>query len=356
MSESAKRHALWVSTSVTTRGGIATFVRTMHDTPLWLQWHIRHIATHRDGTIPSRVLAYLRAWPRILQEFLWHRPSLVHIHMASDGSFYRKSAIVWLAKVTRTPVVLHIHGAEFHRFHRESSRPMRRFIRHTIEAPDVVIALGTQWRTRITALAPAAEVVVVPNATHLARPVAQPKSDERIEVLFLGRVGARKGTFELIDTWSAIVSDPARAHLTIAGDGEVDRARQLVNEHAADGTVTVLGWVDPDQVTQLIEHSHVLVLPSHNEGQPMAILEALAHGLCVIATDVGGIADLIGDGCGMLIPVADPAELASALNTAITDPAQRSTLSINGFHRAAEEFDAISVAARLDEIYRAVVQ
>lgn len=351
---------LWVSTSMATRGGVASFVRTMRETDLWTQWHVRHVATHRDGSPAQRVGAYLRALPALLGE-AWRRPAIVHIHMSSYGSFFRKSVVVWLSALLRLPVVLQVHGGEFHRFHATAPAPLRWYIRVTVESARVVIALGTTWQQRLQTLAPKAEVVVVPNAVRPARLVAQPAPGEPVQMLFLGRVSESKGTFDLLDAWAAAIGDGTRARLTVAGDGEVERARQRVAKLGLEASVDVPGWVPAEDVLSLLERAQVLVLPSHNEGQPMAILEAMAHGLCVVATDTGGIPDLIGDQCGVdrcgvLVPLGDIAALTAALTRVVTAPEERIRLGSNALQRIRDEFDVAVVSRRFDEIYRTVLR
>ena len=95
------------------------------------------------------------------------------------------------------------------------------------------------------------------------------------------------------------------------------KARNRAEELGIADQVRVTGWVAPAQVEPLLSGSHVLVLPSTFEGQPMAVLEAMAHGLCVVATDVGGVSDLI-DECGVLIPVGDLGSLVDALRHVIS--------------------------------------
>ena len=97
-SGSPAKSALWVSTSMSTHGGIASFVRTMRETPLWAEWNVRHVATHRDGSKADRVVAFVVAVPAFVKELICRRPSVVHIHMSSDGSFYRKSLLVWISR------------------------------------------------------------------------------------------------------------------------------------------------------------------------------------------------------------------------------------------------------------------
>ncbi|MBO0885583.1 MAG: glycosyltransferase family 4 protein [Mycobacterium sp.] len=350
------RRVLWVSTSLDTRGGVASYVRTMRETALWNQWRIRHVATHCDGSRTRRILIFVRALPALLAEVL-RRPAIVHVHMSSYGSFFRKSVVVWLCALLQLPVVLQVHGGEFHRFHAAAPVPLQWYIRRTVESAAVVIALGARWQRRRQELAPKADVVAVPNGIRLAAPVPQPAPEEPVRVLFLGQISEGKGTFDLLDAWSAAFgAADSVAQLTIAGDGELDRARRRVAELGLGASVHLPGWVSGPEVEALLCRSHVLVLPSHNEGQPMAILEAMAHGLCVVATDTGGIPDLIGDGCGLLVRVGEPSELAEALTRVVTRPDLRVELSGKAIQRAREQFDVTVVADRIDQLYRAVLR
>ena len=348
--------ALWVSTSLDTRGGVSSVVRMMRDTDFWDQWHVRHVATHRDGSISKRIVTFLGALPLLLRELVLRRPAIVHVHMGSNGSFFRKSIVVWLSRLSRLPVVIHVHSGNFHQFQADAPLLLRWYIRVTIESAAAVVALGATWQLRLQALAPKADVVVIPNAVRPASSIAQPAPGEPVRVLFLGRVGEPKGTFELLDAWAVALSDGMHAQLTIAGDGEVDRARAQVAELGLGASVDILGWVPAQDVQGLLEYSHVLVLPSHNEGQPMAILEAMGHGLCVVATDVGGIPDLVDNRCGLLVPVGDTSALAAALTRVVTHTDERVMFSNNALQRIRNDFDLSVVARRYDELYRSVLQ
>ena len=188
------------------------------------------------------------------------------------------------------------------------------------------MALGDAWATRLRVIAPTARITVIPNAVRPRRRVTQPAPGEPVHVVFLGRIGDHKGAFRLLDAWAELARDPdfdagrrKVATLTIAGDGEVERARRRIRELRLEDTVELREWLSESDVGELLDRAQVLVLPSRNEGQPMAVLEAMARGLCIIASDVGGLPEMIGGGCGVIVPPDDIEAIAAALRLVVDD-------------------------------------
>ena len=142
--------------------------------------------------------------------------------------------------------------------------------------------------------------------------------------------------------------------MTIAGDGEVERARRRIQELRLEDTVEVREWLSESDVGELLDRAQVLVLPSRNEGQPMAVLEAMARGLCVIASDVGGLPEMIGGGCGVLVSPDDIEAIAAALRLVVYDDELRARYGAAAYARVADQFDVRTVWRRLDALYREV--
>ncbi|GAB0104497.1 glycosyltransferase family 4 protein [Nocardia sp. JMUB6875] len=353
-----QQRALWVSTSMGTRGGVASFVRDMRATPLWDEWHIDHVATHRDGSIATKLAAFQVSIFVYLYRLLVRRPAVVHLHMSSYGSFPRKYLFELLARALRIPVVLHVHGSDFSVFYTEASRALRAAIRDSLSGAAVVIALGEPWAEALRGISPRARITVVSNAIRPNTPVEQ-GSGRPVQVLFLGEVGERKGTFTLLEAWHRMMTEHAAVpppRLLVAGDGAVERARKMVADLGCASSVEIAGWLEPHRVPELLNASQVLVLPSHREGQPMAILEAMARGLCVVTCPVGGIPDLIDERCGVMVEPGDAEELADALGLVIGDDALRERLGAAALQRVREEFDIDVVWRRFDGLYREITR
>jgi glycosyltransferase involved in cell wall biosynthesis len=347
---------LWVSTSRSTRGGVATYVRNAEATDLWRRWEITHIATHGDGSKLHKVALFVRGVARLAVE-LTRGADLVHVHASARGSLVRKAVVIRLCRLARVPIVVHLHDGTFEEFYRRLRKPAQRFVRRTLEYSDVVIALGPHWAVRLQGLFPGIDVRAISNGvSHRSpQPVDQPEAG--VHVLFLGQIGELKGTFDLLTAWGAMrwrdeCSDP---RLIIAGNGDVDRARALRDTLPNASSVEIFDWLEPAAVEALLDSAHVFVLPSTHEGQPMSVIEAMAHGLCIVASGVGGVPDLVEDGStAILLPPRDPVRLAATLERVITDAELRRRLGAAAWRRSAA-FDLNTLADRLDEVYLSVL-
>jgi glycosyltransferase involved in cell wall biosynthesis len=298
------------------------------------------------------VIAFITGTASFVRELVIRRPAMVHLHTASRGSFARKSILAWISRCATVPVVMHIHGAGFMEFYSRSPRLLQFYIRLTLQGADAVIALGETWAGALRQIAPSARIAVISNAVEPRTPVDQPGPGEPVHVLFLGEIEDRKGAFLLLDAWSQLAdgSFPGGADLVMAGGGAVAEAQNRVEQLGIADQVQVTGWVAPAQVELLLSAAHILVLPSTFEGQPMAVLEAMAHGLCVVATDVGGVSDLVDD-CGVLLPVRSLTSLIDALRNVISDTERRAELASRAFRRMQERFDVNVTWRALDALY-----
>jgi glycosyltransferase involved in cell wall biosynthesis len=357
----AERRALWVSTSTQTRGGIASYVRIMQQTPLWNDWNIRHVATHRDGSAAEKIAAFALGALLFVVELIRFRPTVIHLHASTRGSFVRKAILFWISRPTRVPVILHMHGSGFQADYENSPRPVQTVIRATLCRANAFVTLGEVWAARMRVIAPTARITAIPNAVRLACRAGQPASDEPTRVVFLGRIGDHKGTFRLLDAWAKLACEPGfstkggnLATLTLAGDGETEQARRRIKELCVEDTVQVHDWLSEGKAAELLDRAQVLVLPSRNEGQPMAVLEAMARGLCVIASDVGGLPEMIGDGCGVMISPDDTEAITAALREVVYNRELRARYGAAAYARVEDQFDTAIIGRRLDALYREV--
>lgn len=343
---------LMLGTDLAGQGGVATVVTLLGQSGLFEREGVHYVATHAGGGKLAKAAAALSGMLRTLGICLVRRPRIVHAHAASNASFVRKSALLAIARAAGCRTVFHLHGACFDQYATRQAGPlMRRWIRHTLESSSVVLALSSRWAGFLHDYAPRANVVVIPNSVPL--PPAADGAETPGRILFLGEIGPRKGIYELLSALALLAPQHPDAHLAIGGQGEVEQVRQRAAELGIAERVQFLGWVGAERKREELARAAIFCLPSHAEGLPMAMLEAMAAARAVVVTGVGGIPDAVRDGDnGLLVPPGDAGRLAQALGALLGDDALRQRLGQRARATIAERFDAAVVVRQLSEVYR----
>jgi len=160
----------------------------------------------------------------------------------------------------------------------------------------------------------------------------------RTSLLYLGRLSKEKDPVNLLQAVSILLQAGLHVQVTLAGDGpERGAIAQLARQLQLDGRVRLSGHVA--DVMPLLREADILVNPSRTECMPNAILEAMAAGVPVVATDVGGVAELIRHGIdGLLCPPGDPEALAEAIRSLIRDPHLANSLADSALRRVRRHF------------------
>lgn len=319
---------------------------------------IQHISTLEDGSRVHKIVIFGRASWELLRRLMRKEADLVHIHLSERGSTFRKAILTLIALLFRKPVVMHAHGSEFPDFFLKLPESIKQGLIWIFRKCTLFIVLSESWKNfYINSLGlEAGKVLVLPNPVKLPSQVPYRKGSPKVSFVFFGRIGQRKGVFDLIRAFAALhFEQKAGSRLTLAGDGEVEQARKLVESLDLTNQVTVLDWLGPDQRDALLSKADVFVLPSYNEGLPMALLEAMAWGLPVITTPVGGIPELITQGQnGLLVNPGNIQELSGSIEALIENETLR--LSLGSAARASVlSFDIENYCSSLVSSYRSIL-
>jgi glycosyltransferase involved in cell wall biosynthesis len=343
---------LMVGTALEGRGGVAAVVSVLRDHGLFERERVRYVATHRDGSTAVKAKGAVTGFWHTILACLGQHPAVVHVHAASRASFVRKSIVLLVARLAGCKTIFHLHGGGFRQFATvEAGALMRRWIRHTLEASSVVITLSNGWAGFVRGFAPRARVTVVPNSVPL--PAEASLQPEPGRILFLGRLEAAKGVFELLAAGARLADRFPDLRLVFGGEGDAEALRQRAFELGIGGRIELLGWVGPRQRDEQLARASVFCLPSHAEGLPMSMLEAMAAGRAVVASDVGGIPETIVDGDnGLLAPPSDEAALAAALGRVLGDETLRARLACNARMTIEQHYSTEVVCGQLSALYR----
>jgi glycosyltransferase involved in cell wall biosynthesis len=340
-----------LGTALDGRGGVATVVSMLREGGLFEREAVRYVATHTEGGRGAKARAAAWGMLRTLGICLFRRPQVVHVHAASNASFLRKSMLLAVARGAGCRTVFHLHGACFDRYAQEQASPLvRRWIRHTLLSTSRVIALSPHWADFLQRYAPGARVIVIPNSVPL--PPASSVAVEPGRILFLGQIEPRKGIYELLEALAALAPRHPHAVLAIGGQGEVDEVRRRAAALGIADRVQLLGWLTGADKQAELARAAIFCLPSHAEGLPMAMLEAMAAGKAVVVTGVGGIPHAVRDGDnGLLVDPGNVPSLADALGSLLDNDARRRELGERARATIAQEFEAGAVIERIAAVY-----
>lgn len=344
-----ERFIVMLGTDLRSPGGITAVVQAYVDGGLMQEWPVRYLAPyHRPGTAAKLVTA-----ARALALFLWWLVSgqvaAVHAHTAARGSFWRKSLFLLAGRLAGVPTVLHLHDGSFPAWYATRSPRAQRLVRAILLRMDRVVVLTEGWQQTVGAIAPGVRLAVLRN------PVVLPRAPRRAEpglVLFLARLWPEKGIHELLEAVVQLRRLHPRLRLVCAGDGDMPALRARLVAAGIDDIVELAGWVDGAQKDALFARAEVFVLPSYFEGLPMGVLEAMAWGVPVLATDVGGIPEALGRDAGLMVPPRDVAALTAQLHRLLADAALRDALGAAGRRRAASLFARGQVLADVARLWR----
>jgi phosphatidyl-myo-inositol alpha-mannosyltransferase len=192
------------------------------------------------------------------------------------------------------------------------------------------------------------DAVLIPNGVEVSRFAAAKGHRDGCTVLFLGRIDEpRKGLAVLLDAIPAVQAVVPGARFLIAGPGELDGP--------VPPGVTLLGLVAESDKPGLYASADIYCAPNtHGESFGIVLVEAMAAGTPVVASDLEAFRRVLDDGAaGVLVPVGDSGALAACLIELLTDPARRGALAAEG-QRAVAEYDWSQVTARIVEVYEAV--
>lgn len=286
----------------------------------------------------------------LLQLTTWLRRSpvdIVHTHTSKAGLLGRVAACL-----ARIPIVVHTpHGHVFHSYFSPLKtrlfKLLEKSLAHVTDAL-VMLSAGELQDHLDEGICPPQRMYVIPSGVSLeAFRRCRQSSLERPRLGYIGRLADIKGPLDLIEAMSHV---PDEVELWMVGDGpQRAEVEQRIRDLQLDSRIHLLGW--QHDIPHYLEQIDVLVVPSHNEGMGRVAVEALAAGVPVVATRVGGLVDVVRPGVnGALAPEKDPAGLARAIVSVLEQPDRGRALGEQG-RTWAEQFSDEVMYQRLEQLY-----
>lgn len=333
-------------------GGIAGYVDSLTG-KFSSDFNVKRIVTMKKKySFVDKVYRLVSALIQTIFILFSSNKKVAHIHTSARNSFLRKSIFVRLMKLFNVPVILHLHSPDFHVYFEQLSDKKKGAIREIFRMADRVIVLSNSWKEWYIDTIDKHEPLVFYNGVedHLA--VDDQISKRKNQILFLGRLGERKGTYDLIKAFKIVLEKHSDANLLLAGFGDLEGCEELAKSLKIDNSVEILGWIDYEKKKELLNSSKIYTLPSYNEGFPVSILEAMSARLPVISTRVGGIPEEIEDKeTGFLIEAGDIAALSLTINRILDDEILCDQIGENARKRYLEQFALDKIVKELEGLY-----
>lgn len=342
-------HILFLGVSMKTKGGM-TAVLVSYDKYIE---NMRFIPTWKLGNKLVKSWYALQALARTwFLLYFDRRIRLVHIHGAAYASFDRCMLFIRLAKRCGKKVILHEHAADFMEYYQDAED--KQSITDTLRACDRLIVLSQSWKEYYASIGMDKERIHILNNI-VSPPILYPEkhvNDGKLHLMYMGEISKRKGGFDLL---KAVLDNEEyfkdKLVLRIGGNEVDGDIKAYIREHGLESFVSFEGWISGRKKVECLNWEDVYILPSYNEGLPIAILEAMAYSHPVISTPVGGIPEVIkSGGNGILVKPGDTKAIANAIKHYIENRDDITTHGHNAF-KVVQDFFPEKVFGDLKRIY-----
>lgn len=337
--------------SLEDKGGVVTVIKSILKLDFENELEIESIATTKES---SKILTFGKAIFITIGKYVKGDANIAHIHMASKGSFYRKSIITIISKIFKVRVIIHVHGARFKEFYAEMNWVMKKYCKYVFDSADNIIVLTESWKTFFSKITDGEKINIVSNFVFIPENSSENIKDNASvkTILFMGRLGKRKGTFDLINATEILVNKTEDFKLILAGDGEIEKCNEMIKERKLEKFIETVGWINNEEKEQYLQNGDILVLPSYFESFGLSLIEAMSYKIPVIASWGGEMSEVVRDNIdGLLINPGDIEDLANKLYILITDKKMREDLGSNGYDRVCSNFSHIEIKKKLINIY-----
>lgn len=355
-------------------GGMATYYQTLLSSSLseYINLHFVQTSSQKrelsnSGTATfSNLISAFQDCVRFTKALLKTRPQIAHIGTAFGLSFVKHSYCVFISRLLGCRVLLHPH-CSISTLYTDKSKAWQWFFRQVIRNTHGLIVLSQEW-LQLSKLIPGSQIYYLPNSVNLSTyqsalnaRLSRQSTGQPLKILYLGYLGSAKGSFVILEAVSKIQSENARMNFHLVGSeltpGELELLREKITDNHLEQVVKLLPPVSGDEKIALFQNADIFIYPSFHEGVPMAVLEAMASGLPIIATRVGGLPDVVKDGeNGLLIDAGQPQQLADALLKLYRDEGLRKSMQAASIQIVRDRFSLDQHVINLVNIYQQVLK
>ena len=367
MTREKRTPVLITGPSLTARRGVATYYRTLLpflQADQSLDTEYTPIGSEGSQKVPFHKIVDQARVYRALRK---HQPMLLHMNPSLTlNCIFREGLIIHLCKNMQVPVLVFFRGWNQH-LEEQISGYLKGLFRFMFSHADAFIVLARSFEHSLRSWG-FRQPIYLQNTVLSKALIQNTKQENRFEqmekpdslrILFMSSIERNKGIFELLKSVSSLLEEGHDLSLTIAGEGRHTKqlTRYLSHHSLLQSHVDVVGFVEGERKLELYKTHHVFCLPTHYEGMPNAVLEAMVFGLPVITCPVGGLVDFFREKeMGWLVPPGKVDALSNALKNALDDRPCLAGIAHTNHTFACEQFSASTAADEIKEIYREVIE
>ncbi len=346
--------------------GVANYVKVLIDNLDKNKYCVNHFTQGRSPKkwrnifLPFIIIFQLLKFKYILKK---DRPDIVHLN-SGMGQTNLKRDLVYLkfSKSMNVPVLFFFHGWKEYVFNRiKKNHRRRKFFINRILLADAVVVSANQFKKELIDLGIESQKIFVSSSM-----VESKKYHQKIkkfdlppyEILFCSSMIKPKGIYELLDSIPFVIQEYPGTIFTFIGNGiELYNLKEKSKELQIENNVEFTGYISNTEKIRLFKKAHVFVLPSHTEGFPTVVLEAMAAGIPLVVTPVGGLIDVILEGVnGEIIKSMPPRpkEIGEKIIKLISNPNLMKKMNENNKKMVIEKYDAKVISFHLGQIYEKI--
>ena len=278
-------------------------------------------------------------------------PDIIHAHVAFPAGYLA----MLLSQKLGVPYIITEHSGPFPFLEFVSSRGISPLVLEPLREAARIVAVSSFLRQEIKSKT-GLDSLVIPNSldTSLFQPGNPAPSDGKFRLFCLSGLNVEKGATDLLQALKIASQMNTDFHLNWGGQGKLQKDMpRLLEQYGLEGRVTLLGGLKPESTVSYYQGCDCFVMPSRLESFSMVVLEAMACGKPIIATNCGGPRDLLCNECGILVPKQNPLALARAISRMSQKYSDYSQEKIR--QRCLENYSHEVVGERLIELYLQVL-
>ena len=347
-----KKHILMVGPDINGLGGISRVVNILKSSGIFDDLKIQYLSSTNETSSKS-VLTLLSVLYTFVLALL-KKPNLVYVHTSSKNSFYRKLLFIIIALLFKKKIILHIHPTHFYDFLISFNKTFYLVVILLISKMNTIIVLTNEMHQLLSSLIPTANIKVLRNPIDIEKMknVNHVKRQKNC-LLYLGWYIPGKGIYELVDAIGMVAEENKKVHLNLYGTKQIEQLISYVNEKKLNKYISVNGWINDDEKVDELYRSSTLILPSHSEGIPNVILEAMSTKTPIISTVVGGIREVLDDNKNaLIIKVNSASDICEKIKWSFENEQEMEEMAQIAYEDALKKYDIKIIKNEFEKIVK----